>query len=711
MIIGDGDMVSENYINRELSWLEFNDRVLKEAKDKNNPLFERLKFLSIVSSNLDEFFMVRVASLKDQVHAGYHKKDPSGLTPKEQLRDISIRTHKLVAEAYNTYSRSLIPKLRKKGILLLDKRSLTLEDGDYLKNYYYKYIYPVLTPMAVDSSRPFPLILNKSLNIGVLVKDSDQLLFATVQVPSVLDRIIEIPSKGEGKKFILLEEVITLFIKELFIGKRIIFAYPYRITRNTDLPIEEEEAEDLLIEIEKSLKKRKWGEAVRLEIDGAADELLIDILKNALEIHDKDIYRIRGPIDLTFMEHFYSLEGYEGLKYKPFKPQLIDALLSTNKSIFERIKEGDIFLHLPYDSFQPVVEFVKEASKDPDVLAIKQTLYRVSGDSPIVKALVEAAERGKQVTVVVELRARFDEEVNIQWAKKMEKAGCHVLYGFKNLKTHAKITLVVRREKEGICRYVHLSTGNYNDITARLYTDVGIFTAKREYGVDASKIFNFLSGFSEVPHLKKLNMAPYDLRQKLYEMIAREISFAEKGLKAKVIIKVNSLVDEEMIDKLYQASTAGVEIELIVRGICCLRPGIENLSGNIRVRSIVGRFLEHSRIFYFYNNGKEEVYFSSADLMPRNLNRRIELLFPVDSSIIKEKIIGILDIELRDTMKARLLNSDGSYKRVDKRGKEKMDSQQHFMNLAIAQGKAMCRFQNNLPLEECILYLRDVKED
>lgn len=693
---------SKNYINRELSWLEFNDRVLKEAKDKNNPLLERLKFLAIVSSNLDEFFMVRVASLKDQVNAGYTKEDPSGLTPKNQLKEISARTHRLINEAYNTFGRSLIPSLRKKGFILLDKGRISSEDYEFLRKYYYSNIYPVLTPIAVDASRPFPLILNKSLNIALLIKDEAELLFATVQVPSVLKRVIELPMKEENRRFILLEEVVALFIKELFKGKRVMFAYPYRITRNGDLTIEEEEAEDLLIEIEKSLKKRKWGEVVRLEIDGGADELLISTLKEVLEIHDKDIYRIRGPLDLSFLMDFHNLEGYHELRYPPFKPQLSELLLNSNKSIFDIIKEGDLFLHLPYDSFQPVVEFIKAAAQDPDVLAIKQTLYRVSGDSPVVKALVEAAERGKQVTVLVELRARFDEEVNIQWAKKMEKAGCHVLYGLKTLKTHAKISLVVRREAKGLWRYVHLSTGNYNDITARTYTDMGIFTCRREYGIDASAIFNHLSGLSEVPSLYKLNIAPHNLRSRIYQLIDREILNAKAGEEARIIIKVNSLVDEDIINKLYEASTAGVKVELIVRGICCLRPGIEGLSDNIKVRSIVGRYLEHSRIFYFHNNSDGEVFLSSADLMPRNLDRRVELFFPIEDTEIKERIVFILGIELRDTMKARRLNSDGSYSRVDKRGREKIDSQQYFMSLALEKWRAMCRFKNNLPVEYII---------
>jgi polyphosphate kinase len=680
----------EYFINRELSWLEFNDRVLEEAKDRSNPLLERIKFLSIVSSNLDEFFMIRVASLKDQVNVGFNKPDPAGLTPKQQLKKISIRTHKMVDEQYNMFNRALLPRLKKNGIHMVYEEDLTDEQRNFLDEYFTNEIYPVLTPMAVDSSRPFPLILNKSLNLGVLIKDKEtenQYIFATVQVPSVLPRIVELPSPGYGSKhFILLEEVITMYIGRLFAGHDVICTYPYRITRNADLSIEEDEAEDLLLEIEKSLKKRKWGAAIRLEVSCDMDERLVYILKDALEIHQDDIYYINGPLDLTFLMKIYSFEGYEHLKYLPHYPQTPQDLPEEH-NIFEVINNGDVLLHHPYEAFEPVVEFVQEAARDPKVLAIKQTLYRVSGDSPIVKALAEAAERGKQVTVLVEVKARFDEENNIQWAKRLEKAGCHVIYGLVGLKTHSKITLVVRREEKGIKRYIHLGTGNYNDVTARFYTDLGLFTSNEYFGADASAVFNMLSGYSEPPELYKLEVAPLGLRTKFIELIENEMHNALVGKKARIIAKMNSLVDIEIATALYKASSAGVKIDLIVRGICCVRPGMQGISENITVRSIVGRFLEHSRIYYFYNDGREDIFLSSADWMPRNLDRRVELLFPIEDRVLKERVLGILDITLEDTVKARILNSEGKYKKVDKRGKKPLNSQEYFCHLAYEQVK------------------------
>ncbi|MEW9123880.1 MAG: RNA degradosome polyphosphate kinase [Thermotaleaceae bacterium] len=702
----------EYFINRELSWLEFNDRVLEEARDRKNPLFERLKFLSILSSNLDEFFMIRVASLKDLVNAGFNKPDPAGLTPKQQLKKISIRAHRMVDEQYTSFNRALIPGLKRKGIRILYQESLTDEQCSYLKDYFMETIYPVLTPMAVDSSRPFPLILNKSLNIGILMKDTEEeseYIFATVQVPSVLPRMIELPSTDEGLRcFVLLEEAISLQMERLFQGKEIICAYPYRITRNADLSLEEEEAEDLLIEIEKSLKMRKWGAAIRLEVDERMAGTMVELLKNALEIHHGDIYYINGPLDLTFLMKLYSLEDYGHLKYTEYESQIPKDLLGE-EDIYEAIQKKDILLHHPYESFEPVVNFVKQAAKDPRVLAIKQTLYRVSGDSPIVKALEEAAERGKQVTVLVEVKARFDEENNIQWAKRLEKAGCHVIYGLVGLKTHCKITLVVRQEEAGIKRYVHLGTGNYNDITARFYTDIGMFTCNGQFGADASALFNMLSGYSEPPGWYKIAVAPKDLKYKFLDMIDRERKIAMAGGKAKIIAKMNSLVDKEIILALYSAAAAGVKIELAVRGICCLRTGIPNISESITVRSIVGRFLEHSRIFYFYNGGREEVYLSSADWMPRNLDRRVEILFPVEAKELKEKIIEILKITLEDNVKARIVNHEGKYKKIDRRGKKHRHSQEEFLQIAHQSVKSynVCK---NKSLFEPILSNQD-KED
>lgn len=685
----------ELYFNRELSWLEFNDRVLQEARNKLNPLFERLKFLSIVSSNLDEFFMVRVASLKDQVNAGYHKPDIAGLTPQQQLQAISDRAHKMVREQSSLFRRSLLPAAAGKGLRFNVPGNLNSEQSLFLENYFKEIIYPVLTPMAVDSSRPFPLIMNRSLNIGAIIKQkkSKANIFATVQVPSVLSRIIELPGNDAGDhSVVLMEDVIIKYIRLLFTGYEVICTSPYRITRNAGLTLEEEEAEDLLMEIEKSLKKRKWGAAIRLEVDHEIDDRLLRVLKNALEISDEDLYRITGPIDLTCLMRLYSLDGFRHLKYSSHIPQIPPEFLKDGEfgaSIFETISAKDVFVHHPFDSFEPVLEFVRTAARDPDVLAIKQTLYRVSGDSPIVAALAEAAEKGKQVTVLVELKARFDEENNINWAKRLEQAGCHVIYGLVGLKTHCKVILVVRIEEDGIKRYIHLGTGNYNDITARFYTDMGLFTANEQIGADASAIFNLLTGYSEPPDLYRLEFAPYTLRKAFLALIDRETENAQCGRKAKIIAKMNSLVDGQIIEALYKASTAGVQIDLIIRGICCLKPAIPDISDNINVVSIVGRFLEHSRVFYFYNDGAEEVYLSSADWMPRNLDRRIEILFPVEALSNKKRIIDVLHISLHDTSKARMLGPDGKYRKRSMRGQKPFNSQDYLISEGVLAAAAM----------------------
>ena len=589
----------KNYVNRELSWLEFNYRVLSEARDKNIPLFERLKFLSITASNLDEFFMVRVASLKDMVHAGYEKPDIAGMKPKQQLEKIAEKTHELVNLQYSTYSRSLVPALKQQGLrVIVSHEDLTKEEGEYVDRYFHDYVYPVLTPMAVDSSRPFPLVRNKTLNIAALVKkksgEDDTLDFAMVQVPSVIPRVVEIPEKGEGRAVILLEEIIERNIQSLFLNYDIVTAHPFRIMRNADFSIDEEEAEDLLVEIEKQLKKRQWGEVIRLEIDERVDKRLLKILKKELRIENDDIFFINGPLDLTFLMKMYGLDGFDALKTPKYTPQRVPTLMNDD-DIFTNIRKGDIFLHHPYESFDPVVDFVRTASKDPDVLAIKQTLYRVSGNSPIIAALAAAADNGKQVSVLVELKARFDEENNINWAKTLEKAGCHVIYGLVGLKTHSKITLVVRREEDGIRRYVHLGTGNYNDSTAKQYTDCGLMTCNPLIGEDATAVFNMLSGYSEPLGWNKLVLAPLWLRGKLLKLIRRETENARKGEPAHIIAKMNSLCDKEVIASLYEASCAGVKIELIVRGICCLKAGVPELSENIHVRSIVGNPAVHGQ--------------------------------------------------------------------------------------------------------------------
>lgn len=678
----------KNYVNRELSWLEFNYRVLSEARDKNIPLFERLKFLSITASNLDEFFMVRVASLKDMVHAGYDKPDIAGMKPGEQLEKIAQKTHELVNVQYSTYSRSLVPALKQQGLrVIVNHEDLTEAEGEYVDRYFKENVYPVLTPMAVDSSRPFPLVRNKTLNIAALVKkkggEDDTLDFAMVQVPSVIPRLVEIPEETEGRAVILLEEIIERNIQVLFLNYDIVTAHPFRIMRNADFSIDEEEAEDLLVEIQKQLKKRQWGEVIRLEIDERVDKRLLKILKRELKVDNDDIFFINGPLDLTFLMKMYGMDGFDALKTPKYTPQKVPALMNDD-DIFTNIRKGDIFLHHPYETFDPVVDFVRKASRDPDVLAIKQTLYRVSGNSPIIAALAAAADNGKQVSVLVELKARFDEENNINWAKTLEKAGCHVIYGLVGLKTHSKITLVVRREEDGIRRYVHLGTGNYNDSTAKQYTDCGIMTCNPLIGEDATAVFNMLSGYSEPLGWNKLVLAPLWLRGRLLRLIRRETEHAGKGMEAHIIAKMNSLCDKEVIAALYEASCAGVKIELIVRGICCLKAGVPGLSENIHVRSIVGNFLEHSRIFYFENGGSPQLFMASADWMPRNLDKRVEIMFPVEDPAIKEQVLHILEVELADNVKAHVLQPDGSYEKVDLRGRMKVNSQDQFCEEAKA---------------------------
>lgn len=678
------------YVNRELSWILFNHRVLNEARDKSIPLFERLKFLSITASNLDEFFMIRVASLKDMVHAGYEKKDIAGMTPSQQLAELNTAIHRLVDLQYSTYNRSLLPQLSLKGLYVIrHHEQLSEEEAAYVDRYFQDNVYPVLTPMAVDSSRPFPLIRNKSLNIGAMVhkKGSDgDLEFATVQVPSVLSRVVEVPSKEDTKKVILLEEIIERNIQKLFLNYDIVCAHPFRIMRNADLTIEEDEAADLLKEIEKQLKKRQWGEAIRLEVEEGIDARLLKIIKKELGIEEQNIYEIDGPLDLTVLMKLYGLDGFSHLKATKFEPQQVPEL-PAGCDVFEEIRKGDILLHHPYQTFTPVVEFIRQAARDPEVLAIKQTLYRVSGNSPIIAALALAAENGKQVTVLVELKARFDEENNIVWARMLEKAGCHVIYGLVGLKTHSKITLVVRREEDGIRRYVHLGTGNYNDATAKLYTDIGMLTCSEVIGEDATAVFNMLSGYSEPLFWNKLSLAPLWLKEKFIYLIGREKKYAEEGKPAHIIAKMNSLCDRDIIEALYSASAAGVRIDLIVRGICCLRVGIPGVSENITVRSIVGNFLEHSRIFYFENDEHYEIYCGSADWMPRNLERRVEILFPVDRPELKEELLHILQNQLCDNVKASVLQPDGTYCKVDKRGRKVFNSQEAFCKEAVRRAK------------------------
>ena len=683
----------DNFTNRELSWLEFNQRILGEARDRKNPLFERMKFLSITASNLDEFFMVRIASLKDMVNAGYVKKDIAGMSPQEQLNALNEKTHEFCEKQYTTYNRSLLPKLSEEGLEIVSFSKLSEKEKDFVEEYFHRNIYPVLTPMAIDSSRPFPLIQNKTLNIAALIKsrgkekkEKKEYDIATVQVPSVLPRVILLPEVSGKKRqcrVILLENIIENYLDVLFLNHEIICSAPYRIMRNADLSIDEDDAEDLLKEIEKSLKMRQWGEVIKFEYEDRMDKRLVKYLKKQFNVHTCDMYRFNGPLDLTFLMKCYGIEGFENLKETPYIPQKTKRL-RADKNIFSQIRKGDVLLHHPYESFDPVVAFIKQAADDKDVLAIKQTLYRVSGHSPIIAALAQAAENGKQVTVLVELKARFDEENNINWAKKLEKAGCHVIYGLVGLKTHCKIALVVRRESDGIRRYVHLGTGNYNDSTAKLYTDMGMFTCRDIIGEDATAVFNMLSGYSEPANWNRLLVAPIWMKKRFLEMIHRETKNAQEGKPARIIAKCNSLCDRKIILALYEASCAGVQIDLIIRGICCLVAGKPRVSENIRVRSIVGTFLEHARIFYFYNNGNEEIYMGSADWMPRNLDRRVEIVFPVEAQDLKEKAKHILNVQLSDTLKAHRLLPDGTYQKIDRRGKEAIAAQQTFCKEAIA---------------------------
>jgi len=690
----------EYFTNRELSWLKFNIRVLNEAEDDDVKLFERLKFLSITSSNLDEFFMVRIASLKDMVDADYKKKDISGMSAEKQLGILTKETHDFVKKQYEVYNKSLVPLLKKENLHIISHGDeLDANEKKFIDEYFDEFVYPVLTPMAVDASRPFPLVRNKTLNIAALIRkrkeenskkkkkdvylgnvDAD-LDFAMVQVPSVLPRIVEIPCESEERKIIYLEYIIEKNIDKLFLNYEVISAATFRVMRNAEFKLDEDDASDLLEEIKKKLKKRQWGEAIRLEAEERMDASLLNFLKSELNIDEEDIFKINGPLDLTVLMKIYSLEGFERLKDKKHVPVMNQRLIDC-EDIFEEIKKKDILLSHPYESFDPVIDFVSKAAADKNVLAIKQTLYRVSGNSPIIKALANAADNGKQVTVLVELKARFDEENNINWARMLEKAGCHVIYGLVGLKTHSKITLVVRREEDGIRRYVHLGTGNYNDSTAKLYTDLGMFTARESYGEDATAVFNMLSGYSEPPFWKRYVVAPLWMKDIFLKKISQCAEAAGRGSEVRIIAKMNSLSDKDIICALYSASCAGVKIDLIVRGICCLKVGIKGVSENITVRSIVGTFLEHARIFDFRIDGEEEIFLGSADWMNRNLEKRVEIVFPVADEDIIKSIKHYLDVELEDNVKASILLPDGRYEKVERGGSAKKNSQMIFIKEA-----------------------------
>ncbi|WP_371375128.1 RNA degradosome polyphosphate kinase [Sporomusa aerivorans] len=658
----------EYFFNRELSWLKFNRRVLGEADVKYKPLLERLKFVAITSSNLDEFFMIRVAGLKHQLDSGVNKVDAAGLSVRQQLVCITEDAHELVKLAYR-YLKNILSELDAAGVCFCDMTKLNERAQDWLENFFDNTIFPVITPMAVDAGHPFPFLANRTLNLAVLLcREPGDDHAAVIQVPAVLPRIVEVPADGGKRQFVFLEDIIKHYCVHLFHGYTIRDVVPFRITRNADLSIDEEDAQDLLAEVEKSLRQRKRGQAVRLEIGKNSNRSLRQLLVHNLNIGEQDVYEIPGPLDATCFFRFSDLPGLDHLRYTPINSQPPRELADTS-NLFDAIRERDILLHHPYESFQPVTEFVLQAAMDPKVLAIKQTLYRVSGNSPIVRALAQAAENGKQVTVLVELKARFDEENNILWAKRLEEAGCHVIYGLVGLKTHAKMILVVRQEQDGIKRYVHMGTGNYNDATAKMYTDLGLFTANEQFGADASAFFNVLSGYSDPPVWNKIVVAPLGLREKIKELIDREIEFAKAGSGGRIIAKMNSLVDKDIVLKLYEASCHGVKIDLIIRGICALRPGVAGVSQTITVRSIVGRFLEHHRIFYFGNGGDERIFLSSADWMPRNLNERVELFFPIEDVSHIERIKDILETTLADNQKAYVMKKDGTYRRVDKRGK------------------------------------------
>lgn len=671
----------EYYLNRELSWLKFNERVLGEASIPVIPLLERLKFIAIAYSNLDEFFMVRVGTLKNQQEESPDWLDAAGMSPAQQLSEIAKSTHKQVKQQYRLL-KELRRKLESEQIVFFNAENLSPISAEWIRKYFESTIAPVLTPLAVDASHPFPFLSNRSLNLGVTLLDkTGEANIAVIQVPSVLPRLLEIPIEKGKRCFVFLEDVIRLYCRKLFHGYKIKNIVPFRITRNADFLIDEEEADDLLLEVERSLRQRKRGRAVRLEIGAVDNKSLKKFLLAELRISEDDLYEIHGPLDLTCFNKFADIAGLDHLRQAPLQPQRpLDLLYRDN--LFDAIRERDLLLHHPYESFRPVVEFVRQAAEDPDVLAIKQTLYRVSGNSPIVRALAQAAENGKQVTVVVEIMARFDEENNILWARRLEEAGCHVIYGLVGLKTHAKMCLVVRRENSGIRRYVHMGTGNYNDATARVYTDMGLFTANDQFGADASGFFNVLTGYSDPPVWNKISVAPLGLRDRIVELIDQEIQFAREGKPARIIAKMNSLVDKDIIAQLYEASAAGVRIDLIVRGICVLRPGLPGVSANILVRSIVGRFLEHSRIFYFNGGGEEKCFLSSADWMPRNLNSRVELFFPVETEVHRKRILGVLELLLTDNQKAYEMREDGSYRRRKLSGKPKIGAQDELLRQA-----------------------------
>ena len=687
----------ENFINRELSWLEFNRRVLEEAQDPTQPLLERVKFLTIFSSNLDEFFEIRVAGIKQQIESETSDVGPDGLSPTEIFNNIQRVVRELVAAEYALWNKELLPELTKNGIRIRDVAQLSVKRAAWARRYFQEEVFPMLTPLAVDASHPFPQLLNKSHNLLVRAKAQrgGELLHAIVQVPRVVPRLIALPrgkEKDEPWDYIYLASLIKHHIGELFPGLILDGVHAFRVTRNSDLYIDDEEAENLLRTIEQELKRTSRGDAVRLEVEADCPKDFRELLQEFFDLTDGDVYKLDGPLSMTHLAPLLANDAFAKLKDRPFQPAR-DPALPAHANIFEVVRRQDVLLHHPYDSFDPIVELIEEAAQDPQVLAIKITLYRTSGDSPIVEALIEAANAGKQVTAIVELRARFDEAVNIQWARRLEEAGAHVIYGVVGLKTHCKALLIVRRDTDRLRHYVHLGTGNYHPRTARTYTDFSLFTSEPQLTDEVASVFNTLTGLAGYPGLKKLMVAPFDLKTRLIGLIERERDLARSGKPGRIIAKLNSLVDQEVIEKLYEASCADVTIDLIVRGICCLRPKIPNLSENIRVFSIVGRFLEHSRIYYFANDGQPDLYLSSADWMPRNFLRRVEVAFPIENPVLRDEVVnGVLPKFLHDRVKARELQPDGSYRRLKPEGTEPREQAQlQFRERSRRQTKKLSR--------------------
>ena len=704
----------ENYVNRELSWIDFNGRVLGEATDVSNPLLERANFLGITQSNVDEFFMVRVASLHKLAAANVTTTDASGLTPEEQLNAVNRKEHRMVQERYEIYNQQIIPQLAKEQIDILHIKDLDQKQYEFIRRYFNDELMPVLTPMADDSSRPFPFISNSSLNIAISLRrdptaqqpgkhetlEGDQevnkkqnephddrqeaeIKFATVRVPEIYKRLVRLP--GENN-FILIDELVKEFLSLLFPGYQILATATYRVMRDMDLDVAEEDTSDLLRAVKHQLREREHGQVMRLEVEDTIDEWLEDQLIDNLHVSERSIYRVDGPVDLTFLKKLSGMvDGHADLRFKPFKPYL-NPQLDMEHNIFKAIRQKDYLVQHPYDNFDAVVNFIHQAATDPAVLAIKMTLYRVSGNSPIIKYLGMAAQQGKQVTVLVEVKARFDEQNNVRWAQRLEQMGCHVIYGLVGLKTHCKIALVIRRDEDGLRRYMHLGTGNYNDVTAHFYTDMGLFTCAHELGVDMTNLFNMLSGFARPPYFYQLRVSPDGIRNFINQKIDDQIAVAKSGNPALIRMKMNSLSDKQIIAHLYDAAANGVKVQLLVRGITCLRNDLPELHNNIEVHSIVGRFLEHSRIYYFESNGHEEIYLASADMMTRNLNRRVEELYPVTQADTKARAIQIFDIMWRDNVKTRVLEGD-HYERLDRDGAAPFNSQEYFVQEAVRLNK------------------------